>query len=128
MAKIRYSKNGGLLEETVLEQIREYLISLGWTVIRIYTGGIPLGRGVWGVNQCKGIPDLICFHNDSPDMMWIEVKKEKGGRVSPEQKKWHGLLSSHRQIILLVNSLECLKQQLKDCRNEPVPDTKPYAA
>lgn len=35
----------------------------------------------------KGFPDLCIVTNS--DIVFIEMKRTKGGQVSPEQRKWH---------------------------------------
>lgn len=65
-----------------------------WPSVRIFA--IPNGgsRGIREAAKLKaegvsaGVPDLFI-----PEWLcWVEMKKTKGGRVSPEQADWHGYL------------------------------------
>jgi hypothetical protein len=86
-----------------------------------------IGEGNWGIIQnqkragkSKGVPDyMICIPAKGeypPSLLFIELKKEKGGTVSIEQKHWlaslHAIpnVSAHIcrgaiDAIKLVNSL-----------------------
>ena len=63
---------------------------------------------------CAGVPDLFI-----PEWcLWVEMKRQKGGRVSPDQKDWHDYLTDigHRIIIGYgmqdaVNKIEALRGQ-----------------
>lgn len=56
-------------------------------------GGAKTGRFYGMLNKLKragwskGFPDLIIFLNDKT--IYIEMKRLKGGKVSPEQAIWH---------------------------------------
>jgi len=52
----------------------------------------------------KGLPDLILIippklrHNNEGKILFIEMKKEKGGVISPEQKVWIEDLNSCKEV------------------------------
>jgi hypothetical protein len=53
----------------------------------------------------SGAPDLVLILNDGR-VVWLEMKKLKGGRVSPSQKIVHGELISRRQDVVLAKGAE----------------------
>jgi hypothetical protein len=97
-------------EEQVVTSCTRWLKASGWTVRTLFTGGIPIGGGRYATNPCKGIPDCIVFNISAGETIWIEFKKTKG---SPEQSEWHHQLKRCGQTILVVTSLESLKEQLE---------------
>lgn len=82
--------------------------------VRIFA--IPNG-GYRGKNQAmklkaegvsKGVPDLFC-----PELfLWIEMKREKGGIVSPEQKDWLAYLDSVGYKTMICRGLDDAKAQV----------------
>lgn len=113
------SKTGGkneikLSEDQVISVCTPFLKQEGWTSHTLFTGGIPLGSGRYATNPCKGIPDRICFHQQTGKMLWIEFKKSHGGIISPEQQYWHTQLRKAGCVVFLVNSLESLKEQYNE--------------
>ena len=56
----------------------------------------------------KGVPDLFC-----PELyLWIEMKREKGGIVSPEQKEWLEYLASVGYKTMICRGLDDAKAQV----------------
>lgn len=56
----------------------------------------------------KGVPDLFC-----PELfLWIEMKRAKGGVVSPEQRDWLDYLASCGYATLVCRGLEDAKEQV----------------
>ena len=104
----------GKTEDQVKASCYRYLKKNGWDPVTIYTGGIP-GPGKMRLpNPAKGIPDCIAFHYGSKKVVWIEFKREIGGKVSDDQNKWHFKLVYCGQKIIVVNSLKSLKEQLDE--------------
>lgn len=70
-------------EETLVQRaITEVLGLAGVLVLHTsaFTARGPLGTA-------KGVPDLLCYAEDAPGLMWgLEVKTAKG-RPTPEQKR-----------------------------------------
>lgn len=103
-----------MTEDQVVKECTIYLRKHGWITKTIYTGGIPLGHGRYATNPAAGIPDCIAFHIVTKRVLFIEYKKSKGGILSQDQKEWHDLLRHCSQTILIINSLESLKERLND--------------
>lgn len=101
------------LESQVVQLCRKWLKTQGWEPITLFTGGIQTAR-VMVKNPAKGIPDSLNFHIETKRMLWIEYKREKGGKVSPEQAIWHLYLRTCGQIVFVVNSVESLKKQMEE--------------
>ena len=56
----------------------------------------------------KGVPDLFV-----PEMaLWIEMKREKGGVVSPEQRDWMDYLKNIGYHTMVCRGLEDAKRQV----------------
>jgi hypothetical protein len=57
---------------------------------------------------CAGVPDLFI-----PQwLMWIEMKRQKGGVVSNEQKDWIAHLRGIGHLVIVSKGAEDAKQQL----------------
>lgn len=110
--QIKQTTDKLLTEDQVVKQCTEYLRKNGWITKTIYTGGIPLGNGRYATNPAAGIPDSIAFHIGDKRVLFIEYKKSKGGLMSQDQKEWHDLLRHCKQKVLVINSLESLKEAL----------------
>jgi hypothetical protein len=56
----------------------------------------------------RGVPDLFC-----PEwLLWIEMKRQKGGAVSAEQKDWHEYLKNIGHRVLVCKGAEDAKAQI----------------
>lgn len=83
-------------------------------VVRIFA--IPNGgaRSITTAARLKvegvsaGVPDLFI----PAWMMWIEMKRQKGGVVSPEQADWIAYLRGAGYIVLVCKGAEDAKRQL----------------
>lgn len=53
--------------------------------------GIIRGAKLKAIGQSKGFPDYLLVVNGQ--LVAIEMKRQKGGRVSSEQKEWLGTLT-----------------------------------
>jgi len=51
-----------------------------------------------------GLPDLFCLVNDIP--VWIEMKRQKGGRLSDSQKSWIEALEQSGQTVVVAKGAE----------------------
>lgn len=58
----------------------------------------------------KGVPDLFC-----PELyLWIEMKREKGGIVAPEQRDWLNYLNSIGYTAIVARGLDDAKAQVTE--------------
>ena len=55
-----------------------------------------------------GVPDLYI----PAWQVWIEMKREKGGRVSPVQKDWIDYLEGIENIVLVCQGFENAKEKI----------------
>ena len=56
-----------------------------------------------------GVPDLFV-----PEWgLWVEMKRTKGGSVSPVQKDWHNYLRSTGQRVIVAYGFEDAKRQVQ---------------
>lgn len=65
--------------------------------------------------QCgvKGMADIIGILPDGR-FLSVEVKRSRGGRISPEQKAFREKVEASGGLALIVNSVEALKQGLEE--------------
>jgi hypothetical protein len=62
----------------------------------------------------KGVPDLFVPAWET----WIEMKRTKGGSLSPEQHLMHLHLRGLFYKVLVAKGFEDAKQQIEELRNE----------
>lgn len=62
----------------------------------------------------KGVPDLFIPAWET----WIEMKRTKGGSLSPEQNLMHLHLRGLFYKVLVARGFEDAKQQIEELRNE----------
>jgi len=103
----------GQTENEVRKEVHAYLKKEGWIATTMYTGGIPTGHGL-ASNPAKGFPDIIALHPVKRCIIFIELKKNKGGTLSPEQQTWHTDLRRCKQKVYVVTSVDLLKQLLEE--------------
>ena len=60
----------------------------------------------------SGVPDLCCIFPNSA-IVWVEMKKSKGGTVSKEQKEVHALFESMGQTVIIGKGWEDAKEKLQ---------------
>ena len=102
-----------------LEQVR--LVSWfrrnypGVRVFAIPNGGVrsgPQGASLKAEGVSPGVPDLFV-----PEwLLWVEMKKSKGGTVSPEQKDWIAYLESIGHRVIIGRGFEDAKRQVMDIK------------
>ena len=51
-----------------------------------------------------GLPDLVIIVNDN--LIWLEMKRTKGGVVSSAQKSWHTALEQAGQTIFIAKGAD----------------------
>jgi len=57
----------------------------------------------------SGVPDLYI----PAWKCWVEMKRQKGGSVSPEQKKWHEYLRSIGDTVIVARGCE---EAMRECQ------------
>ena len=85
----------------------------GIRIIAIPNGGqrnIATAARLKAEGVMRGVPDLYV----PAWMLWIEMKKISGGRVSPDQKDWHNYLQSINQNVIITAGFENAKLQIED--------------
>lgn len=87
---------------------------------------IPNGelRAISVANRLKaegvksGIPDLCCIFPNGV-IIWVEMKKEKGGTVSEEQKAVHEQFEAMGQAVIIGKGWEDAKEKLQSHLKTP---------
>jgi len=59
-----------------------------------------------------GLPDLVCIVNDN--LIWIEMKRTKGGTVSQAQKDWIAALEAAGQTVRVCKGAEAAIEFIKE--------------
>ncbi len=76
---------------------------------RIYTGPVVRGGGKGPVrftkNPAAGMPDFVVVLAPNGKTLWCETKRWKGGRQSPDQKRFQGDIESVGGFYCLISSL-----------------------
>ena len=106
---------GAILNSEHLEQVR--LVS--WfrktypdtRILAIPNGGIrsaSAGASLKAEGVSAGVPDLVV----PAWLLWIEMKREAGGTVSPAQRDWISYLNSIGHQVIVGRGFEDAKQQI----------------
>lgn len=88
-------------EKKVEIKIRKYIQSLGGYSLKTLGGSVPIGT-----------PDLIACINGY--FIAIEVKREKGGRVTPIQLRKIQDIKDAGGIAFVANNVELVKENLQN--------------
>ena len=105
----------------IASEEREQMLFVQWfrrthAPVRIFAipnGGhrhIAVAAKLKACGATAGVPDLFvpAWH------LWIEMKKEKGGSVSPEQKDWMVYLKEVGYCVMVCKGAEDAKRQIID--------------
>ena len=115
--KTKTSKYPTLSEAQVQKQILTWLqLQRDLTVIRFNSIGVPLGDGKFRPLRMRGVSDLICCVRGT--FLAIEVKKEKGGKLSDYQKAFLDTVESVGGKALVANSLDQVIESVNLIRKE----------
>ena len=110
---------GAILNSEHLEQVR--LVSWfrrSYPGVRVFA--IPNGGARSGVQGASlkaegvspGVPDLFV-----PEwLLWVEMKREAGGVVSPVQRDWIAYLESIGHRVIVGRGFEDAKRQIEDVK------------
>ena len=85
----------------------------GVRVFAIPNGGL---RGIAAAGRLKaegvspGVPDLFV----PAWLLWIEMKREKGGSVSSEQQSWHDYLRNLGHHVIVGRGQEDAKEKMQN--------------
>ncbi len=93
-------------EASVLKRVEKALSAAGANVLRNTVGfTLYMGRGItYGLG--KGSADLVCMVPPMGRWLCVEVKRSKGGKLSPEQDKWLAEARSYGCVAGVVRSPE----------------------
>jgi hypothetical protein len=82
-------------EDFEAKRLTAYLTAKGWrhTHIANEGGGKRRGAKNKAMGTSKGVPDYLILH-PSAGIVFIELKKIRGGRTSAEQKEWISALNA----------------------------------
>jgi hypothetical protein len=99
------------------ERLLRILRQQGVVFFAVPNGGKRNQREAAGLRRQgvqSGVPDLILPGHDARwRCMGIEMKRAKGGKVSPEQEAWHGLLRACGWRILVCHGADDAVEQLR---------------
>ena len=116
--KTATSKSPTLSESQVQKQIITWLqLQKDITVVRFNSIGIPLGdTGKFRPIRMKGISDLICCVRGK--FLAIEVKREKGGKLSEYQKAFLQTVKEVGGYAIVANNLDTVIETVNLIRKE----------
>ena len=102
----------GKLEKEVRKDVLERLRTWGYIARTIYTGGIPIGNGKLGTNPAIGILDTFVIHPIKKQQFWLELKRNSGGKLSPEQQTFIWDVRTSGGTVFVVTSAAMLEKEL----------------
>jgi hypothetical protein len=74
--------------------------------------GASQGASLKAEGVSPGVPDLFV-----PEwLLWVEMKREKGGVVSPVQKDWIAYLESIGHRVIVGHGFEDARRQIEDVK------------
>jgi len=94
-------------ETIITEQVIEALKYSGYTVKKIYNGGVPATVRESQIiykkkpEEYKGIPDLLAYNVRKGRFLFIEMKR-KDGKVKPEQREFIDSFNSCKSFDAIV--------------------------
>jgi hypothetical protein len=92
----------------------------GVLVMRNQVGGSKYRSGNYASHGLgKGSADLVCIVAPWGRWCCLEVKREKGGVVSPDQQKWLALVRRYGAVSGVVKSVEEAMALVEEARQPP---------
>jgi hypothetical protein len=64
------------------------------------------------IGALAGVPDLQIILQGG-QVLWVEMKRRKGGRVDPEQKKVHAALKDLGHVVIVAKGGKDAKEQVE---------------
>ena len=110
-----------LQKDTIQTEDYEQMMFVQWfrrtySDVRIFSipmGGhrhIAVATKMKATGAAKGVPDLFI----PAWLCWIEMKREKGGSVSPEQRDWHAYLTGLGHHVIVGCGQEDAKEKMRN--------------
>ncbi len=110
MAALTKNQNKGLSEAEVLNQCTAYLTARGIYHWRQNTGAFKVENRFIRTGM-KGVSDILGVL-PTGQLLAIEVKREKGGKLSAAQKEFIDAINSRNGCAIVVHSLTELIERL----------------
>ena len=95
-----------------MHQCLSFLQQNGIFVWRQNSGAVRVGKRFVRFTSIKGVSDIIGLTSDGR-FIAVECKRERGGVLSPEQKKFLESVKRNGGIGIVANSLDTLISELK---------------
>jgi len=103
----------GKLEREVRKDVLKFLKTYGFIARTLYTGGIPTGGGKLAPNPAIGIADTLVTHPVFKHVFFVELKRNSGGKLSPEQQTFIWDVSTCGVEVFVVTSAKMLEVELE---------------
>ena len=105
-----------LSEKQVTEQVIGFLKSEGFVCFRMQAGTV---RGLTGGSfiklNPKGTPDWVaisgCYVKGYAKTIFLEMKRSKGGKLSPDQISWHTEAAKDNLAVFVVSDYKEFRKQ-----------------
>lgn len=104
----------GKLENEVRKDCLKLLKTYGFLSRTLYTGGIPVGGGKLVPNPAIGIADTLVVHPIKKCLFFVELKRNSGGKLSPEQQTFIWDVTQCNIDVFVVTSATMLERKLKE--------------
>lgn len=93
-------------ESSVLDRIRTALVAAGCMVMRNNVGVARMGKRHIRFGLGNGSSDLVVVVPPHGRFLGVEVKRPKGGRISPDQVKWAHAIRAYGGVVGTAKSVE----------------------
>lgn len=105
-----------LLERDITRQVCDFLKYRGWRLLRHNVTKLPI-KGQWVSFGEEGIPDYSAIYylrNHAALVIWLEFKRQKGGRLGDAQHAWAEKEGRLGATVLKINNFREFEQFYRD--------------
>ena len=114
-----------LREKDISRTVCDFLKAQGWRLIRMNVSTVNF-RGQWVNYGEKGMPDYLAvyyLHDGFALLLWLEFKRQRGGRLSAEQVAWSEKERRDGAVVFTVSDIDHFRQwydERFDTKGSPV--------
>lgn len=110
-------------ESRLQKDIIEFLERRGIFHYRQNSGAVKRGNRYIRFTSLSGLPDVICIVDGI--YLGLEIKKPKGGKVSPVQKETHALIKAAGGECHIVKSVDEVREIIETLKEQTHESNQP---